>query len=123
MYDQLLDGFTKYYYDSSNRLTNTEMYDSKGIKIQNEVNKYEGSRNVPYEILNYDNNGSLKQTTKLLYDYLDNCTETIFINSQGGTHTYFKKKYNGKHLIEHIQYAPTWGFTEWYCARYEYSKI
>jgi len=123
MYDQLLDGFTKYYYDNSKRLTKTEIYDSKGTKIQTEENNYEGSKNVPYEVLYYDTDGTLTQTRKLLYDNLDNCTETTFVDGQGGTHTFFKKKYNGKLLIEHIQYDPSWGFAEWYVTRYEYSKI
>jgi hypothetical protein len=123
MYDQQLEGFTKYFYDNNNRLTKSEIYDSMGTKIQNEENKYEGSKNVPFEVLIYGPNGELTQTKKLLYDNLDNCIETMFVDGQGGTHTLFKKKYNEKLLIEHIQYAPTWGFVEWYVTRYEYSKI
>jgi len=123
MYDQQLDGFKKYYYDNNKRLTRTEIFDSSGTLIQTEQKKYDGSKKVPSEELYFDSNGVINQTRKLLYDNLENLTEILFVDNQGGTHTFLKKKYNGKLLIEYIQYAPTWGFTEWYVTRYEYSKI
>lgn len=122
MYDQQLSQFTKYYYDDNNRLVKTEVFDRSETLIQTVEKKYVGTSASPSEELYYDSNGTLRQKRQLLYDNLENLTETRIIDSQG-THTLFKKKYNGKLLIEHIQYAPTFGYSEWYVTRYEYSKI
>lgn len=122
MYDQKLDGYIKYYYDAIDRLFKSENYNSDGTLIQTEIKNYNGSSILPSEEIYYDNSGTLTQKYQLLYDNLDNLTEIRLVNNIE-FHTLFKKKYEGKLLVEHIQYAPTWGYSEWYVARYEYSKI
>jgi hypothetical protein len=122
MYDQKLEGFTKYYYDDNLRLIKTEIFNFDETIIQTEEQKYVGASTTPIEELYYDSEGKLSQQRQLLYDNLGNLIETKIIDSQG-THTLFKKKYNGNLLIEHVQYIPSFGYSEWYVTRYEYSKI
>ena len=76
---------------------------------------------MPSEELYFDQNGTLTLTRQLLYDKYDNLVETIIIDGRG-TNTLFKKKFDGKLLVEKITYAPTFGFVEWTVTRYEYSR-
>lgn len=122
MYDQKLDGFTEYFYDDNLRLNRTEIFNFDETRIQTIKHKYTGDSTLPSEEFYYDSDGELFQRKQLIYDNFDNLTETKVIDNQG-THTLFRKKYNGKLLMEHIRYAPTWGYTEWTVTRYEYEKI
>jgi hypothetical protein len=122
MYDQKLEGFTKYYYDDNLRLIKTEIFNFDGTLIQTEEKKYVGYTTSPTEELYYDSYGTLSQQRQLLYDDFGNLVEIKIIDSQG-SHTLFTKKYNGNLLTEHIQYLPSFGYSEWYVTRYEYSKI
>ena len=122
MYDQELEGFTIYDHDDNLRLITTEIINFDETIIQTIEHKYTGNNTLPSEEFYYDATGELTQSRKLIYDDFNNLTETMISDSQG-THTLFKKKFNGELLIEHIRYAPTWGFTEWSVTRYEYEKI
>ena len=122
MYNQEMSSFTKYSYDNDLRLTKTEIFDHNETITQTVEHKYSGEDTLPSEEIYYDSHGNLTQRRQLLYDSFDNLTETKIITDQG-TNTLFKKKFNGKLLIEHIRYAPTWGYSEWGVSRYEYEKI
>jgi hypothetical protein len=122
MYNQELDGFTKYNYDDNLRLIRTEIFNFDETIIQTIEHKYTGDNTLPSEEFYYDSDSELIQQKQLIYDNFDNLTEAKVIDNQG-THILFRKKYNGKLLIEHIRYAPTWGYTEWTVTRYEYEKI
>lgn len=122
MYDQQLDGYTKYHYDEKLRLIKTEIYDYDESIIQTQVHKYVGNSTLPTEELIYDSQDELSQQRELLYDEFDNQTEIIIVDERG-SHSLFKKTYNGNLLIEFIQYAPSWGYTEWFVTRYEYEEI
>lgn len=122
MYDQELSSFTKYSYDDNLRLIKTEIFDHNEAISQTIAHKYTGDSTLPNEEIYYDSKGNLIQRRQLIYDAFENLTETKIITDQG-TRSLFKKKYNGKLLIEYITYAPTWGFTEWTVSRYEYEKI
>jgi hypothetical protein len=122
MYDQKLSGFTKYSYDDTLRLGKTEIFNFDETIIQTIEHKYRGNNTLPIEEIYYDSDNELMQKRQLIYDGFDNLTAIkVVINKV--THTLFRKKYNGKMLIEYIQYAPTWGYTEWFVSRYEYEKI
>jgi hypothetical protein len=122
MYNQLRGGFTKYYYDDKLRLTKTEIFNYDETIRQTEEHKYIGNSASPAELLIYDSQGELTQQRELLYDDFGNQTEMRIIDEQG-SHSLFKKTYNGNLLIEHIRYAPNFGYSEWTVTRYEYSKI
>ena len=106
MYNQEMSSFTKYSYDNDLRLTKTEIFDHNETITQTVEHKYSGEDTLPSEEIYYDSHGNLTQRRQLLYDSFDNLTETKIITDQG-TNTLFKKKFNGKLLIEHIRYAPT----------------
>jgi len=122
MYNQVLDEFTKYHYDDQLRLVKTEICNADGSIIQTQEKKYIGSRTLPTEILFYGANDVFAWKYEYQYDDLNNLTE---IRTMDGldTHTLEKNKYDGKLLIEHIQYIPSFGYAEWFVNRYEYLKI
>jgi len=122
MYDQELSSFTKYSYDDNLRLIKTEIFNYNETITQTVEHKYIRDSTLPTEEIYYDSNGNLTQRRQLIYDAFENLTETKIITEQG-TNTLFKKKFRGKLLIEHIRYAPTFGFTEWTVTRYEYERI
>lgn len=122
MYDQELEGYTIYDHDDNLRLIKTAIFNFDETILQTSEHKYTGNSTLPSEEFYYDAAGELTQHFKLIYDDFKNLTETKVITSQG-TNTLFKKKFNGELLIEHIRYAPTWGYTEWTVTRYEYEKI
>ena len=122
MYDQELSSFTKYSYDDNSRLIKTEIFNPDETIPQTVEHKYTGNNTLPNEEIYYDSDGNLTQRRQLIYDAFKNLTETKIITDEA-TNTLFKKKYNGKLLIEYITYAPTWGYTEWTVTRYEYEKI
>lgn len=122
MYDEELSSFTKYSYDDNLRLIKTEIFNHEETITQTVEHKYSGDSTLPSEEVYFDANGNLTQHRQLIYDDFENLTETKIITDQG-TNTLFKKKFNGKLLIEYIRYASTWGYTEWTVTRYEYEKI
>jgi hypothetical protein len=122
MYDQVLSSFTKYSYDDNLRLTKTEAFDHNEIISQTVEHKYIGDSDLPYEEIHYDSNGDLTIRRQLIYDSFDNLTEAKIVTDQG-VYTEFKKRFEGKLLIERITYLPSMGFTEWGVSRYEYEKI
>lgn len=122
MYNQELSSFSKYSYDDNLRLTKTEIFNHDETISQSIEHKYTGDDTLPTEVIYFDTNGNLTQRRQLIYDAFENLTETKIITDQG-TNTLFKKKFRGKLLIEHIRYAPTFGFTEWTVTRYEYEKF
>lgn len=122
MYYQQLSSFIKYYYDNNRRLTKMETFDSDNTIINTEEKKYVGASTLPSEELYYEANGTLRQRRLLLYDNLANLTEVKIIHDQV-ENTLFRKKYNGKLLIEHIQYDPVWGYIESSVTRYKYELI
>ncbi len=122
MYNQELSSFTKYSYDDNLRLIKTEIFNYDGTTTQIVEHKYTGVNTLPSEEIYYDSSGDLTQRIQLVYDDYENLTETKIIDTQG-TNTLFKKKFNGKLLIEYITYAPTWGYAEWTVTKYEYEKI
>ncbi len=122
MYDQQRDSYIKYHYDDKLRLTKTEYYNYDETINQAEEQKYIGNSALATEVLIYDSQGELTQQRELLYDDLGNQTEVKIVDTKG-THSLFKKTYNGNLLIEHIRYAPNFGYAEWTVTRYEYSEI
>ena len=122
MYEQQLEGSTKYFYDEIDRLTRTEIFNFEGMLIHTEQQKYDGDSEIPAETMYYDPDGKLSQQQQFIYDEFENLIEIKITDSQG-THTLFKKKYNGKLLMEYIRYAPNWGYSEWSVTRYEYTEI
>lgn len=122
MYDQKLSGFTKYSYDSNMRLIKTEVFNFDETIYRTIEHKYNGDNKLPIEELYYAPSGDMIQHRKLIYDDFNNLTEIRIINSSGN-HPLFKKTFNGKLLIEHIQYLPTWDFKESSVTRYEYEII
>jgi hypothetical protein len=122
MYDQKLDGFIKYFYDENNRLSKSENYNNDGTLVQTKIKNYKGNNNLSSEEIITDSTGTITKKYQNIYDNMENLLETRIINGQE-FNALFKKKYNGKLLVEHIQYAETWGYSEWYVTRYEYSKF
>ena len=122
MYNQQLEGFTKYHYDDKLRLTKTEIYHSDETIRQTQEQKYVGNSELATEMLIYDSQGELSQQLEFLYDDFGNQTECRIVDTQG-THVVFKKTYNGELLIEHIEYAPKGFYISGFVKRYEYSEI
>lgn len=122
MYNQKLSGYTKYSYSDNSHLIKTEIFNPDATIAQTVEHMYLGNCTLPTEEKYYDAGGNLTQRRQLIYDDFENLTEIKLITDQG-TNTLFRKKFKGKLLIEHIMYAPTWGYTEWSVTRYEYEKI
>lgn len=122
MYDQQLDDYTKYQYDDRWRVSKTELFHPDHTIIQTREYIYTGSSTLPAEELYYDADGQLSQQWQFVYDDLWNLTETNKVTSNG-IRPLSKKKYLGKLLIEQIQYAFNFGYSEWWVTRYEYEEI
>jgi len=125
--DGVLDFYPcqKYIYDREGRVVKLEYYEYEGLNGY--VEKfYNGTSKLPEKELHYDKNG--KQTGKYqhYYDAIGNLTETV-INDE---YSMFKRKYNGKLLIEEILYwwheYGHWGtgqMPENGMSRYEYEEL
>ena len=121
MYNQELSGFTKYFYDSRNRLIRTEFYDHTRTLTSYQERIYDGTSKLANEEHFFDPNGTLTQKRQLTFDMWGNLTQ-INVDYLGTTCTLFRRKYEGKLLIEEITFLPSYGCTEWAVTRYEYEK-
>ena len=121
MYNQELSEFTKYFYDNSSRLIRSELYDHNGTLTSHEEKVYIGTSKLADEELYFDQSGTLIQKRRLTYDGWGNVTE-INVDYLGTTCSIFKRKYNGKLLIEEITFLTSFGCAEWTVTRYEYEK-
>ena len=118
MYDQELDGFTKYYYDNNDRMIKCELYDREGVLGSYIEKVYHGSDKLPDEQLSYNSDGQLIWKSELTYDGWGNL---IGCTSEGQTSCRaFSRKYKGQLLIEAITYHPYFGCEEWTVTKYEY---
>ena len=121
MYNQELSEFTKYFYDNSNRLVRTELYDHNRTLTSHQERIYSGTSKLANEELFFDPSGTLTQKRQLTYDNWENLTQ-INADYLGTTCSLFRRKYEGKLLIEEITFLPSFGCAEWTVTRYEYEK-
>jgi len=115
----------KYEYDNVGRVIKLEHYGYKDFNGYVE-RFYNGTSNLPEKELFYDKNGNQTRKHQHYYDSFGNLTETV-INDECSM---FKRKYNGKLLIEEIHYwAHEYGYygtgqmPESGMSRYEYEEI
>ena len=115
-------GELKYTYDKQNRLIIKENIDID-VTYSNHIEYvYKGTIKVPEKELHYDGKGNLTATYHHYYDSLENLTETK-VNDECSK---FKRKYNGKLLIEEIHFWISWAWgscSENGMSRYEYEDI
>ncbi|MCL2328590.1 MAG: hypothetical protein FWC39_08785 [Bacteroidetes bacterium] len=99
-----IDGYksTKHVYDDSGRKIKIEYYNINGDLLEYEEKVYNGTNKSPEKDLYYDKNGNLSTTYQHFYDIWGNLTQT----SVDGGCTLFERKYDGKLLIEEINYWP-----------------
>ena len=115
----------KYKYDNAGRVVKVEYYDYAGFNGY--VEKfYNGTSKLPEKELCFDKNGNQTGKYQHFYDEWDNHIETV-INDECTT---FKRKYNGKLLMEEIHYWAHeyghWGtgqVPENGMSRYEYEEL
>ena len=89
----------KYEYDNVGRVSKLEYYEYEGLSGY--VEKfYNGASKLPDKEFHYDKNGNQTRKYQHYYDSFGNLTETV-INDECSM---FKRKYNGKLLIEEILY-------------------
>jgi len=117
MYNQELDGFTRYYYDNTDRPTKTELYDRHGL-VSYAEKVYYGSDELPDELLSYDAGGQLTGRSELIYDRWGNAVGCK--STWPRPCLFFSRRYRGQLLIEAITYHPYFDCTEWTVTRYEY---
>ena len=125
--DGVLDFYPcqKYVYDREGREIKLEYYEYEGLNGY--VEKfYNGMSKLPEKELHYDKNGNQTIKHQHYYDSFGNLTETI-INDECSM---FKRKYNGKLLIEEIHYwwheyghFGTGQMPESGMSRYEYKEL
>jgi len=111
--------YIKYIFDDNGREAKIEYY-NVNWDLLNYVEKiYNGTNKLPKKELRYDENGNQTSKHQHIYDKWGNHTETI-LNDE---FSLFKRKYNGKLLIEEIYYSFNWGYAESGMLRYEYKRI
>ena len=125
--DGVLDFYLcqKYEYDSEGREVKLEYYEYEGLSGY--VEKfYNGTSKLPEKELHYNKNGNQTRKYQHYYDSFENLTETV-INDECSM---FKRKYDGKLLIEEIYYCwheyGHWGtgqMPESGMSRYEYTEL
>ena len=125
--DGVLDFFPhkKYIYDSDGREIKLEYYEYEGFNGHVET-FYNGTSKLPEKELHYDKDGNQTKKYQHHYDRFGNLTETV-INDECSM---FKRKYNGKWLIEEILYwwweygyFGTGQMPESGMSRYEYKEL
>jgi len=115
----------KYEYDNAGRVVKVEYYEYEGLAGFTEKT-YNGTSEYPDKELFYDKNGNQYRKHQHYYDEWRNLTETV-INDECSM---FKRKYNGKLLMEEIHYwAHEYGYygtgqmPENGMSRYEYEEL
>ncbi|MDR2148551.1 MAG: hypothetical protein LBE91_19095 [Tannerella sp.] len=99
--DGVLDYYPceKYVYDDNGRVIKLEYHEYEGLASYTEKT-YNGASELPDKELLYDKNGNQYRKLQHYYDEWGNLTETV-INDECSM---FKRKYNGKLLMEEILY-------------------
>ena len=112
--------YTKYTYDSNDRIAKLEYFNHNWDLILSVEKSYNGRSTLAIKELHYDKNGVQISLHQHNYDKWGNLTETIVNNEC----SLFKRKYDGGLLIEEIRYKDTEeGCTEDGMTRYEYQKL
>ena len=118
MYDQVLDNFFRYFYDEEDRLMRTEYFNQDSVMISRIEKVYHGSNDLPDEELSFGADGTLRSRILIKYDSWGN---PIGCSANGNAScSAFKRRYNGKLLLEEITYHPGFACAEWAVTRYEY---
>ena len=118
MYDQVLENFSRYFYDQQDRLIKSQHFNQDSILTSHIKKVYHGSDDLPDEELYLSADGELTSRILLAYDSWGNpirCT----VDGKGAC-IVFTRRYNGKLLLEEIRYDPAFGCAEWSVTRYEY---
>ena len=112
--------YLKRIYDNDSREIKLEYYNVNWELIKYVEKTYIGTNKVPDKELHYGKNDNQTAKHQHFYDSWGNLIETT-VND---ICTLFKRKYNGKLLMEEIHYwGPEWGCSERGMSRYEYEKI
>jgi len=118
MYDEALENFSTYFYDTEDRLIKTLSFDRDSILVSRMEKVYHGSDNLQDEELYFSPNGEL---TSRIFVYYDSWGNLVGRSAEGNTTCpVITRRYNGKLLLEEIMYHPGFACAEWWVNRYEY---